>query len=161
MQESNRRPHAGFRYQHQVIKSMRLCTVFIIPPNMFDRLNEPCHISRKTYLPKTKCLWHGVNFVVSTVQYITVRGRRKNDKHENIIVGMVSTNIWLLCVTLLYVNRRTNSKDQNIFVDMVTGFKEKSQWAHSASTLLLIDRWNYCTQSAQYLYAHPQDRAVS
>ena len=73
-------------------------------------------------------------------------GIRINSKQENIIVDAVSTNRCPPWGTYFYINWRTNFKRKNIFVGMVTSFKNNSQWARSVSTLILTDRWNYCTQ---------------
>ena len=70
-------------------------------------------------------------------------------------------NIFPLCGTYLYVNRRTNFKCKNIFVGMVTRFKNNSQLDRSVSTFFLTYQWNYCTQSAQCFHALPQDISKS
>ena len=74
---------------------------------------------------------------------------------------MMSKNRCLLFLTYSYVNQHTNSKRKNIFIGMVTRFKNNSQQACSVSTFLLIDLWNYCTQSYKYSHALPQGIAKS
>ena len=78
-------------------------------------------------------------------------------KKENMIVDLVSMNIYPLCGKNFYANQRTHYKRKNIFIEIVTIFKKNSQWACSISTSLLTDLWNYCSQSAQYFHALPHD----
>ena len=60
-------------YQHQVLKIMRLGMVHMILPYRFTWSNEPWNTSfARPPLPKGKCLWHSVNFVISAFPYIIV-----------------------------------------------------------------------------------------
>ena len=62
----------GFHYQHQVIELMIFRTVEILIPDRFTLENEPWNIDHNPPLPKTMCLCHSVNFVISSQQYIIV-----------------------------------------------------------------------------------------
>ena len=98
----------GFRYQHHVIKLTRLWMVHIITPNLFYFLNELWNISLQYPLPKTKCIWHGVNFMMSTLQYnIVLRKTYKFQTIKYYCFDKVSANICPLCSTLFYVSSNT------------------------------------------------------
>ena len=62
----------GLRYQNQVLEFMRLRMVWILIPYWFTWVKEMWNTARNTALPKTKWLFHGFNFVMSTLQYIIV-----------------------------------------------------------------------------------------
>ena len=62
----------ALRYQHQVLEIMRLGKFRIIIPYWFNWVNEPRNIECNNPLPPQKCLWQGVNFVISACQYIIV-----------------------------------------------------------------------------------------
>ena len=59
-------------YQHQFLELMRFRTFWILLLHRFPLVNEPQSTDRKTPLPKKKWLFHGVKFVMSTLQYIIV-----------------------------------------------------------------------------------------
>ena len=73
---------------------------------------------------KVSLVWCQICDVNPAVHYFT---KRDEQIQKNIIIDMVSTNRYLLCVTLLYVNQRIHFKHQNILIVMVEGFKNKSQ----------------------------------
>ena len=54
----------SFQYQHQVIELVRLRVVQILIPDWFTWVNKPGNTYHKTPLPSTKCIWHGVNFIM-------------------------------------------------------------------------------------------------
>ena len=62
----------GIRYKHQVIRIMRLQAVWILLSYQFTRVNELWNTACRTPLPKINWLRHGVDIVMSDLQYIIV-----------------------------------------------------------------------------------------
>ena len=62
----------GLRYQHQFLKIMSLWMVQMPFPYQFNWVNETRNTSLKNPITKTKCFFHGVNFLMSDLQYIVV-----------------------------------------------------------------------------------------
>ena len=105
------------RYQHQVIELTRLRTVQILLLDRFTWMKYMWNTACKTPLPKTKWLFHGTNFVMSTLQYIILLRETYKLQTRKCIVDTVPTNRCPMCSTNFYVNCRTNLKCKIYFLE--------------------------------------------
>ena len=103
-----------------------------------------------------KVIYHGVKFVMSALEYIIVL-------RETYKVKILKYHRWhginkyMPSVQYIFLRKPMYKiQMQNIFIEMVTHFKDNSQWACSVSNLFLIGGWKYCTQSYQCTHALPQ-----
>ena len=116
----------GIRYKHQVIRIMRLQAVWILLSYQFTRVNELWNTACRTPLPKINWLRHGVDIVMSDLQYIIVlREAYKVQTRKYYIQHGV--NRYMPSVRYyFYVNWRTQFKCKNVFFGMVIQFKKST-----------------------------------
>ena len=107
-------------------KFSRLCVLgrfsYFSLIGLIGKTNSEMQFARPP-LPK-KSLWHGVNFLISALQYIIVlRETYKVLIRRYYCFDTVSTNICPMCSSYLYVNQRTKLKCIKTFVEMVIHWK--------------------------------------
>ena len=145
------------RYQHQVLNLMRLGTVWILLHYWLTWVDEPWNTSIKISLPKTKFLWHGVNFVISYLQYIIVLYKVQSRKYYR----WHGVNKYIPSVRYLFIRKSTLKIQihKNICWNG-DKFQNNSQWACSVATFLLTGHWDNYTPNSQIAHSLIQYIAI-